>query len=80
MSDNPNRERFQAAYQGKPAWDLGRPQSALAEIADQITGSVLDAGCDTGDNALFFARRGQAVVGIDLRVTLQPLFQDGVDI
>jgi cyclopropane fatty-acyl-phospholipid synthase-like methyltransferase len=34
-------------------------------VADQITGSVLDAGCGTGDNALFFAAWGQKVTGID---------------
>lgn len=37
----------------------------IVEIADQITGAVLDAGCGTGENALFFAQRGQSVVGID---------------
>ena len=34
-------------------------------MADRITGSVLDAGCGTGENALFFASRGQKVTGID---------------
>jgi len=34
-------------------------------VADRITGSVLDAGCGTGDNALFFASRGHKVTGID---------------
>lgn len=65
MNDNPNVERFQTAYEGKPPWDLGRPQKPFVEIADQITGSVLDAGCGCGDNALFFAQRGQTVMGID---------------
>jgi ubiquinone/menaquinone biosynthesis C-methylase UbiE len=65
MTDNPNQNRFQTAYEGNPSWDFGRPQPALVEVADQITGSVLDAGCGTGDNALFFAQRGQSVVGID---------------
>ena len=65
MSENPNRERFQSAYDGQPAWDLGRPQEPFIFAADQIRGAVLDAGCGTGDNALFFARRGQPVVGID---------------
>lgn len=37
-STNPTHERFQVAYEGKPPWDLGRPQPALVEIADQITG------------------------------------------
>ncbi|HET6572612.1 MAG TPA: class I SAM-dependent methyltransferase [Fimbriiglobus sp.] len=35
------------------------------DVADRITGSVLDAGCGTGENALYFARRGQKVTGID---------------
>src|SRR4029078_4728377 len=30
-----------------------------------ITGSILDAGCGTGENALFFASQGQKVTGID---------------
>ena len=34
-------------------------------MADRITGSVLDAGCGTGESALFFASRGQKVTGID---------------
>lgn len=34
-------------------------------MAERITGSVLDAGCGTGENALFFASRGQRVMGID---------------
>ena len=34
-------------------------------MADQITGSVLDVGCGTGENALFFAARGRNVTGID---------------
>lgn len=34
-------------------------------MADHIAGSVLDAGCGTGENAFFFASRGQKVTGID---------------
>jgi cyclopropane fatty-acyl-phospholipid synthase-like methyltransferase len=65
MNANSNQQRFQAAYEGRPPWDLGRPQPAFVRVADQITGAVLDAGCGTGENALFFAQRGQPVVGID---------------
>jgi cyclopropane fatty-acyl-phospholipid synthase-like methyltransferase len=58
---------FIEAYKGKPPWDIGRPQSAFEELADagQITGPVLDAGCGTGENALFLAARGFEVVGVD---------------
>src|SRR5262249_51181012 len=30
-----------------------------------VTGPLLDAGCGTGENALFFAARGHRVTGID---------------
>jgi cyclopropane fatty-acyl-phospholipid synthase-like methyltransferase len=30
-----------------------------------VTGDVLDAGCGTGENALFLAERGHPVLGID---------------
>lgn len=48
-----------------PPWDIGTPQQTFVDIADQITGSVLDAGCGTGENGLFFASRGNKVTGID---------------
>src|SRR3954466_9312789 len=50
MSDVPNRETFESMYAGK---------------ADRVTGAVLDAGCGTGENALYFAGRGHPVLGID---------------
>ena len=52
-------------YAAQPPWDIGRPQKAFLDVATRITGSVLDAGCGTGENALFFASRGQKVTGID---------------
>lgn len=59
--------RFEAAYQGTPPWDIGRPQPVLEQAADAglVRGPVLDAGCGTGENALFFAARGFEVVGVD---------------
>jgi len=65
MTDHLNRQRFEAAYEGKPPWDLGRPQKPFVDHADQITGTVLDTGCGTGENSLFFAKRGQTILGID---------------
>ena len=61
----PDRNTFVTAYAGHAPWDIGRPQKAFRDVADQISGSVLDAGCGTGDNALFFAGRGCRVTGID---------------
>jgi cyclopropane fatty-acyl-phospholipid synthase-like methyltransferase len=58
---------FDAAYQGRPAWDIGRPQKEFTGLArsGEITGPVLDIGCGTGENALFFAGEGREVWGID---------------
>ena len=52
-------------YAGKAPWDIGRPQRPFVEVADRVTGAVLDAGCGTGENALFFASRCHPVLGID---------------
>ena len=65
MPPLPDRSTFETAYAGQAPWDIGRPQNAFLDVADRITGSVLDAGCGTGENALFFARRGCKVTGID---------------
>jgi len=58
---------FETAYRGRPPWDIGRPQKEFIGLArrGEITGPVLDIGCGTGDNALFFADQGLEVVGID---------------
>ncbi len=61
----PNRDTFASMYTGKAPWDIGRPQAVFVETADQIRGSILDAGCGTGENALFFAAKGHPVLGID---------------
>lgn len=65
MSPVPDRSTFESAYAGQAPWDIGKPQPPFVDVADRITGSVLDAGCGTGDTALFFASRGHAVTGID---------------
>jgi SAM-dependent methyltransferase len=61
----PDRSTFEALYAGQAPWDIGKPQKPFLGVADRITGSVLDAGCGTGENALFFASRGHKVTGID---------------
>jgi ubiquinone/menaquinone biosynthesis C-methylase UbiE len=65
MTDIPDKNTFAALYSGQAPWDIGKPQKAFLDGAGQITGSILDAGCGTGDNALFFASRGHKVTGID---------------
>jgi SAM-dependent methyltransferase len=65
MTAVPDRTTFDSMYSGQPPWEIGKPQKAFVGVADEITGSVLDAGCGTGENALFFAGRGCKVTGID---------------
>jgi cyclopropane fatty-acyl-phospholipid synthase-like methyltransferase len=60
-----DKNDFQEFYAGKPPWDIGKPQKSFIDAADRITGSVLDAGCGTGDTALFLAGRRCKVTGID---------------
>jgi SAM-dependent methyltransferase len=59
---------WESAYRGDPPpWDIGRPQPSVARIAEEggFRSAVLDAGCGTGENALFLAARGLEVVGLD---------------
>jgi cyclopropane fatty-acyl-phospholipid synthase-like methyltransferase len=60
-----DRATFESFYAGKAPWEIGRPQALFAALADRVTGPVLDAGCGTGEHALFFAARGLRVTGID---------------
>ena len=61
-------EFFDQVYEGTPPWDIGRPQRAFVQLANQgaVEGEVLDVGCGTGENALHLAGLGHAVVGIDV--------------
>jgi cyclopropane fatty-acyl-phospholipid synthase-like methyltransferase len=65
MTDIPDRGTFENLYAGQPPWDIGKPQKPFIDAADKITGTILDAGCGTGETALFFAGRGSKVTGID---------------
>jgi cyclopropane fatty-acyl-phospholipid synthase-like methyltransferase len=72
MTAVPDRTTFETMYAGQAPWDIGKPQKAFIDVADQISGSILDAGCGTGDTALFLASRGCKVTGIDfLEVPIQ---------
>jgi cyclopropane fatty-acyl-phospholipid synthase-like methyltransferase len=65
MSNVPDRTTFEQTYARKAPWDIGKPQAPFVAVAARVTSPVLDAGCGTGDTALFFAARGHRVTGID---------------
>src|SRR2546430_17437439 len=56
---------------GPAPWDVGRPQPAVVRLASKrgFTGTVLDAGCGTGENALHVASLGLPVLGVDIAET-----------
>ncbi|MGA2210831.1 MAG: class I SAM-dependent methyltransferase [Acidimicrobiales bacterium] len=63
---------WDASYHDGPApWDIGRPQPALVRLASRggFAGAVLDAGCGTGENALYLALLGLPVLGVDVAET-----------
>jgi 2-polyprenyl-3-methyl-5-hydroxy-6-metoxy-1,4-benzoquinol methylase len=70
---NDSVDFYRAAYAGKTPlgnrlpWEIGGPQPALAAVADSRlpAAPVLDIGCGTGTNALYFAAQGYPVTGVD---------------
>lgn len=64
---------WDASYQDqRPApWDIGRPQDAFVRVASDpgFSGTVLDAGCGTGEHALLAASLGHPVLGVDIAAT-----------
>ena len=58
---------FNESYRGSPPWDIGRPQAEFVKIArnHELRGKVLDIGCGTGENAMYFASLGLEVSGLD---------------
>jgi cyclopropane fatty-acyl-phospholipid synthase-like methyltransferase len=64
-SSSIDRATFENFYAGPAPWDIGKPQGPFVAVADQVVSPVLDAGCGTGEHALFFASRGRRVTGID---------------
>ena len=75
MTDAPRPPHdFEAFYRdrdGSVPWDIGAPQPELVRLAadGEIVGDVLDAGCGTGENALYLAGLGRRVMGIDVAPT-----------
>jgi cyclopropane fatty-acyl-phospholipid synthase-like methyltransferase len=60
-----DRDTFEEFYAGPAPWDIDQPQKSFVAVADLVASPVLDAGCGTGEHALFFASRGLQVTGID---------------
>jgi ubiquinone/menaquinone biosynthesis C-methylase UbiE len=60
-------EYFFEAYQSTPPWDIGRHQPAFEHAlkGGDVRAPVLDAGCGTGENALYLAAQGFTVTGVD---------------
>ena len=65
MSNVIDRATFWSLYAGKAPWDIGKPQEPFIAAADLVVGPVLEAGCGSGEIALFFAAEGHQVTGID---------------
>jgi cyclopropane fatty-acyl-phospholipid synthase-like methyltransferase len=60
-----DRAEFESFYAGKAPWDIKGPQRPFAAAVDRVKSPVLDAGCGTGETALFMAQHGHQVTGID---------------
>lgn len=60
---------WDAAYADEaPPWDIGRPQPALARLAESgaLAGDVLDVGCGTGEHTILAAALGARALGVDI--------------
>src|SRR5262245_18620474 len=55
MNTLPDRVGFENIYASPAPWDIGKPQAPFVAVADRAVSPVLDAGCGTGENALFLA-------------------------
>ena len=62
-----SHQPFNESYRGTPPWDIGRPQSEWVSLvrSGEVRGKVLDAGCGTGESAIYFAQHGLEAWGID---------------
>ncbi|MDV7354708.1 class I SAM-dependent methyltransferase [Rhodococcus oxybenzonivorans] len=73
---------WDASYHDGPApWDIGRAQPAIVRLASigGFTGTVLDVGCGSGENALHLASLGLSVLGVDVAETALVLAREKAD-
>jgi 2-polyprenyl-3-methyl-5-hydroxy-6-metoxy-1,4-benzoquinol methylase len=56
-------------YRTSPEWDIGYPQPEFEELmkkSEMKRGRLLDIGSGTGENAIYFSKKGFSVFGIDI--------------
>ena len=58
----------EAYLHNQTPWDIGRPQPAIAHLADagELVEPILDSGCGSGEHALLAASMGLQVKGVDV--------------
>ncbi|MGB9112130.1 MAG: class I SAM-dependent methyltransferase [Acidimicrobiales bacterium] len=69
MTTTESAHDWDGSYAGPPPpWDIGRPQVAFVRLADAgaLSGSLLDAGCGTGEQTILAARHGAHALGVDV--------------
>ena len=69
MSTDDAAHDWDGSYAGpSPPWDIGRPQPAFARLAEAgaLSGSLLDAGCGTGEHTILAAGCNAGALGIDV--------------
>ncbi|GAA3753336.1 class I SAM-dependent methyltransferase [Microbacterium kribbense] len=66
VDDKARGAEWDRTYLGTPPWDIGRPQPAFLAAADQLTGTVVEFGCGTGEQTLLAAQRGADAIGLDI--------------